>query len=176
MRLFTSLAYYVKLIQNTIIESLYFIFMVCLIIFSFANFFYVINENLTGDDTYLKNYFGEEAYKMNAIISVYMLGALGDFDADAFGKGYNGPLSMTMFILGTYVIQVIFMNMLICIMADTFTRVQEVSEASSMMEQVILINDHEFLVDLKCIFKGKKYMYIVSPEIYQQNVRDENFK
>ena len=63
-----------------------------------------------------------------------MLGALGDFETESYSMGYNKTLSMVFFILGTYVIQVIFMNMLICIMSDTFSRVQETSESSSMME------------------------------------------
>ena len=46
MRLFSSLAYYVKLIQQTISDSLLFMLMVFLIILSFANFFYVIDRNL----------------------------------------------------------------------------------------------------------------------------------
>jgi hypothetical protein len=46
MRLFSSLAYYVKLIQQTIADSMNFMLMVAIIIFSFANFFYVIDRNL----------------------------------------------------------------------------------------------------------------------------------
>ena len=43
MRLFSSLAYYVKLIQQTISDSMPFMLMVAIIIFSFANFYYVID-------------------------------------------------------------------------------------------------------------------------------------
>lgn len=46
MRLFSSLAYYVKLIQQTISDSLQFMLMVLIIILSFANFFFVIDRNL----------------------------------------------------------------------------------------------------------------------------------
>jgi hypothetical protein len=46
MRLFSSLAYYVKLIQQTITDSMNFMLMVAIIVFSFANFFYVIDRNL----------------------------------------------------------------------------------------------------------------------------------
>lgn len=98
-----------------------------------------------------------------------MLGALGDFETDDFTQGYNATVAMSMFILGTFVIQVVFMNMLICIMGDTFARVQEVAEASGLKERVVLINDHEFLVDIKQLFQGKKYILIVSPETYQDS-------
>ena len=46
MRLFSALAYYVKLIQQTISDSMNFMLMVFLIILSFANFFYVIDRNM----------------------------------------------------------------------------------------------------------------------------------
>lgn len=42
-------------------------------------------------------------------------------------------------------------------------------EPSSMMEQVNLIKDFEFLVDLEKIFDGKKYIFIVSPQTMTQN-------
>jgi len=45
MRLFEALAYYVKLIVQTLIDSGNFMLMVFIIISAFANFFYVINLN-----------------------------------------------------------------------------------------------------------------------------------
>ena len=77
MRLFSNLAYYVKLIQDTITESSNFMLMVCIIICSFANFFYVININLPPDKSYYKFYYGKESRAADSIVSVYMLGALG---------------------------------------------------------------------------------------------------
>jgi hypothetical protein len=46
MRLFSSLAYYVKLIQQTLSDAMPFMLMVVIIVFAFANFFYVVNNNL----------------------------------------------------------------------------------------------------------------------------------
>lgn len=42
MRLFSSLAYYVKLIQQTVVDSAHFMLMVLIIILAFANFFFVV--------------------------------------------------------------------------------------------------------------------------------------
>lgn len=140
--------------------------MVCIIICSFANFFYVININLPPNKSYYQFYYGEESSAADSIVSVYMLGALGDFETDDFAQGYNATIAMSMFILGTFVIQVVFMNMLIAIMGDTFARVQEIAEESGLKERVVLINDHDWLVDIKKLFQGKKYILIVSPETY----------
>ena len=49
-----------------------------------------------------------------------MLGALGDFDSGVFKQGYMGKETMVMFLLATFVVAVVFMNMLIAIMSETF--------------------------------------------------------
>jgi hypothetical protein len=63
-----------------------------------------------------------------------------------------------MFLLATFIIQVVFMNMLIAIMGETFGQVLEASVESGIREQVALIADHDWLLDLTKIFKGKKYI------------------
>ena len=49
-----------------------------------------------------------------------MLGAVGDFDSGVFKQGYMGKETMVMFLLATFVVAVVFMNMLIAIMSETF--------------------------------------------------------
>jgi len=46
MRLFSALAYYVKLIQQTFSDSFNFMLMVLIIINAFANYYYVISKNM----------------------------------------------------------------------------------------------------------------------------------
>ena len=45
---------------------------------------------------------------------------LGDFDTELFRVGYDRDEITVMFVLATYIIMVVFMNMLIAIMGDTF--------------------------------------------------------
>ena len=127
MRLFSSLAYYVKLIQQTISDSMNFMLMVFLIILSFANFFYVIDRNLVTlgapGERYYDQYLSTPEINHDIIdvtISVYMMGALGDFDSTRYRTGYDRYFSMVMFLLATFIICVVFMNMLIAIMGETF--------------------------------------------------------
>lgn len=174
MRLFSALAYYVKLIQQTISDSMNFMLMVFLIILSFANFYYVIDRNLvtTGSDSrYYDNYTStdEDDHSIfDVIISIYMMGALGDFDSAIYRVGYDKYFAIGMFLLATFIISVVFMNMLIAIMGDTFGQVLEVAEESGLREQVVLIADHAWLLDLKKIFKGQKYIIIVRPSTSTQ--------
>lgn len=88
MLLFSALAYYVKLIQQTIADSMCFMLMVLIIINAFANFFFVINKNqeLVGGKDYYAGYTKNNI--VDVIISVYMLGALGDFDSTIYRSGY----------------------------------------------------------------------------------------
>ena len=61
---------------------------------------------------------------------------------------------MGMFCIATFIISVVFMNMLIAIMGETFGSVSEESEESGLREQVVLIADHSWLVDLNKVFKN----------------------
>jgi hypothetical protein len=49
-----------------------------------------------------------------------MIGALGNFTTDRFRVGGIKFFAMGMFMLATFVVSVVFMNMLIAIMGDTF--------------------------------------------------------
>jgi hypothetical protein len=49
-----------------------------------------------------------------------MMGALGDFDSTVYRMGYDRYFAVGMFLLATFIISVVFMNMLIAIMGETF--------------------------------------------------------
>lgn len=125
MRLFSALAYYVKLIQQTFADSFNFMLMVFIIINAFANYYYVISKNqeLHNAPNYYDNY--ANSSKLDVLISVYMLGALGDFDSTIYRVGFDKYAASFMFYLATFVIAVVFMNMLIAIMGETFGSVTE---------------------------------------------------
>jgi hypothetical protein len=173
MRLFSSLAYYVKLIMQTLSDSFPFMTMVAIIISAFANYFYVIQNNLHHEDpegSYYDSYYGSGLG--DVLVSVYLMGALGDFDPGAYTNGYDRIAAMSMFLLATFIIAVVFMNMLIAIMGETFGQVLEGSVESGIREQVVLIADHAWLLNLKKIFKGKKYIIRVTPSVGTEGSND----
>ena len=100
------------------------------------------------------------------------MGALGDFDSAIYRVGYDKYFAIGMFLLATFIISVVFMNMLIAIMGDTFGQVLEVAEESGLREQVVLIADHAWLLNLMKIFKGQKYIIIVQPSTSSQGSDD----
>ena len=105
MRLFPAYAYYVKLIQQTIIDAKEFSVMVFIIIISFAAFFFIINRTQIDheEDEYIPEITGAGKF-IDSLISIYLLGAMGDFDSGQYQVGYNKYMAIAMFLLATFII------------------------------------------------------------------------
>ena len=89
---------------------------------------------------------------------------IGEFYLDDFKSGPNSEIAWVYFVFASFVILVVFMNMLIAIMGETFSQVREQNEESQLCEQLGLIEDHIWLIDLQKEFKGKKYIISLSPD------------
>ena len=74
-----------------------------------------------------------------------MMGALGDFDSGIYRVGYDRYFAMLMFLLATFIICVVFMNMLIAIMGDTFARRNEVIEQVRIKDHLSFVIDNWYL-------------------------------
>ena len=66
----------------------------------------------------MAEYFNNEY--IDSVMSVYMIGALGNFTTGRFRIGQMKYYVMFMFMVATFIVSVVFMNMLIAIMGDTF--------------------------------------------------------
>jgi hypothetical protein len=66
---------------------------------------------------------------------MYLL-SLGEFDMDGFKDGPNVYFAWFFFLLATFFLLVVFMNMLIAIMGETFSVVQSIQEETALAEQV----------------------------------------
>jgi len=71
---------------------------------------------------------------LDVILSLYLLGALGDFDSGRYKNGYAKYFAFAMFLIATFLITVVFMNMLIAIMGETFGQVTEAAETQGLSE------------------------------------------
>jgi hypothetical protein len=101
--------------------------------------------------------FGEPI--VDSFIRSYLVG-LGEFGMDNFSDN-DKYLVWIFFILSTVITQLIFMNLLIAIMGDTFGRVQEVKERSGVRERVEMIQDFIWVLDLQEEFNEYKYVLVV---------------
>ena len=63
--------------------------------------------------------------------------ALGEFDIENYGQNHNNDVEVwLLFILSTFGSQILFLNMLIAVMADTFERVKEMQKESALKESI----------------------------------------
>jgi len=70
---------------------------------------------------------------------------------------------MVMFLASTFIVAVVFMNMLIAIMSNTYGEVQDGAVENGIKERVSLMDDHLWLLDLQTVFANQKYVLIVKP-------------
>ena len=156
MRVFSKTAHFVTLIGKTISDIKVFILMLTIILIAFANFFYTINNNTyhnptyaqlpryqdpevstwgtaeeTGEFTYL-NDLAKSSF-MSAIANMYLL-MFGEFYVDGFRFGPNEQFAWIGFVLATFIVLVVFMNLLIAIMGETFNNVKEKNDESLLTE------------------------------------------
>lgn len=125
MRLFKDTSYFIILIMRTITDSAAFIVMLLIIFFAFANFNYILQLNVEGtEDVYVTEYI-EGHNVFNSILAQYMV-ALGQFDCSDIGFGSSSFFAWVAFLAASYILTIVFMNLLIAIMGNTFGEVLEI--------------------------------------------------
>ena len=114
--------------------------------FAFANLYYQLNIGSNDDNAVLVKYTGIAF--IDSIIAIYQF-SLGDFNYDGFINSEYDYLLWGSFILCTFLMIVVFMNMIIAIMGNTFANVMEQQYETALNENISLIYDHIWLLDLK---------------------------
>jgi hypothetical protein len=147
-----------------------FVFMFVLIILGFANGFYVLAKNQLaaiktedGDPEIPYMTYGQ------SILYVYTT-STGEFNTDPFSKGEDMNLLWAFFVITTFLLSIVMLNMLIAIMGSSYSKVSEVAVASMLKERMLLIMENYFLVR-SGTFRKAKYLISFSP--VQQTGEDE---
>lgn len=65
---------------------------------------------------------------------MYDFGALGDINVATYATGFETVSMMFMFLVATFMVSVVFMNMLIAIMSNTFSEVLASAESNGLRE------------------------------------------
>lgn len=85
---------------------------------AFANFYYVID---TGDKAqYVGKYTGSNI--VNVLMEMYFIG-IGNANTANYSQGENSGIIWTFFILASFIIVIVFMNLLISILSNTLEAV-----------------------------------------------------
>jgi hypothetical protein len=107
--------------------------------------------------------FGNHA--IDSIVRAYLLG-LGSFVFDDFSGPYSSTTGITwlLFIIATFVTQILFMNMVIAIMGNTYSMREGLQDQASRCQFVQLMYDYLHIIDIDHEFKDARYIFIVEPK------------
>ena len=153
LRIFNTTASMVRMIVEITSDMKYFLMVLMMAVFAFANAFYILNVG-EPDMAQLFPY---------SLVFSYRMG-LGDFITDEFGGSKDEILVWVMWFVNTLIINIILLNLLIAIMGDTFDRVQETTEASMLKEITGTMQENEFLFNRERTWKEARYIIIVQSE------------
>ena len=115
----------------------------------FSSAFHILNREVEGttQDGETRSIYPaavDNTEVIDSSIFTYRIG-LGDFDFDGFGYDYTASLYVLWF-FGPFVIQIIFLNMLIAIMGDTFDKVTEKRQQAALYEKIQILDDYIDLI------------------------------
>ena len=138
LRGFVSFAPYVRMLLEIISDLRVFFMIYVLITCAFAH------AILVYDDEALRNKSVAEigAELVRRGFATYRIGTLGDFDADEFVEQWQ---LHGLFNLCTFIVTVVLLNVLIAVISDTFDRLLERSESSSVKSRAQLIAEIEII-------------------------------
>ena len=122
LRLFDATAFYISLITSTIYSIRHFMIIMGVWYMTFGTAFYMLS--LSDEKEIVPTISGVGF--IDSFESMYELG-LGEFSTDGYGSdsGSGYYLCYTLFLMATFLIMIVFLNMLIAIMGDAFDRASE---------------------------------------------------
>ena len=173
MKLFNTPAFFINLLQESFADPNFkaFSIMLFLLMFTFMNVFYIMNQERGGKYAYSENDLShnEELYTedldlglVNAFIYVYKI-TLGDFSTNKF-LGLNSEFIWLLFFLATFLLQIVFLNMLIAIMGNTFQFVLDNKQESSMKERISILSDFRLLIRALKLDSEFSYLFILEKD------------
>jgi hypothetical protein len=78
------------------------------------------------------------------------------------GREYE-ELFWVIYIIHNVIVVIMFLNLVIAIMSETFEKVQETQEATKLREFASIIKENEFVVSRSALFGNIKYIVIIEP-------------
>jgi len=121
LRFFKMTQQYVRMVSDIIVDSAKFaiVFFACVAMFAMS---FAILDNNSGDNNLYTKRFG---FPFDSLLYAYMLG-LGEFNTDPYDTDNNTALLWIYFLVATYVIQLVFLNLLIAIMGSSYEKMIEI--------------------------------------------------
>ena len=89
---------------------------------------------------------------------------VGDFDTENIPGGGFNVLIYSIWLLSTFLILIVLLNMLIAIIIDIFEEVHESMNSNLLKELVVLMMESELLISRKTLFKKYRYIFVINKE------------
>jgi hypothetical protein len=137
--------------------------MLIILLAAFSNFFYDIDDNEGYIERYVK-YDNNQNSFLNSFITTYLI-SIGEFSISGFSKGPEQPIMWLFFIFASFVVLIVFMNLLITIIAEKYIEVVKIQEQQIISMQAEMLIQYEILLDEKrtlTTFKNMKYAIYIS--------------
>lgn len=160
MRLFKPFSAFIRIITEIIFDIRVFSVMLFLCLAAFANVLMILDNNRElEEEKSIEPFTGFILF--DALVHAYLTG-LGDFAKDNYA--ISDPVVVwIMFLLATFLVMLVFMNMLIAIMGETFGRITAIQEQSTLKELCQMIDDNNWLLDIAQVFKSDRYILWLTP-------------
>ncbi len=125
---------------------------------SIGNSFYILSRQFVHDDS--NSIFLDDANNFGDSLMFGYFFAVTNFNIDGFADNEYTWLLWILFLVSSFIVSIVFMNMLISIMGDTYDSVTAQMEVSKLKEICQIIYQCEFLVDRKKLFPNSKYIFV----------------
>jgi hypothetical protein len=122
LRIFRSFTTFIRMIEDMFHEMKIFGVISFLLIAAFANVFMVLNYNRDPDEAIYETYV--DSAWVNSILHTYMTG-LGEFGGSQFYSSENKVTLWFLFFMATFLIHVLALNLLIAIMSESFSKLND---------------------------------------------------
>ena len=165
LKLFSTTSFFVKLITETLIDIQHFImiFFVAIFMFGVPMFILGMNSPADAEAPLIDEVFGS-GWFFNSFYNQYML-SLGEFAMDGFGDSPQVILCYVLFLLATFITQITFLNMLVAIMGDSYSKVMEAKDRYGLQTRIdIMVNYTSLILDEDRDEDDRTYLFIVKPK------------
>lgn len=161
-RIFLSTAAMIRMVLEITYDMKFFLMVLLIAIAGFGNCFLILARNYGTDELFTgNNYFRAFLYSYNQ--------ALGNFDTSAY-VDTDKYLLYAVWFMNTIITLIIFLNLLVAIMGDTFDRVQETTENNMLKELASIMVENEMLINRSRVFGDAKYIIVIQEEKAEESV------
>ena len=167
MRLFRAFAAFIRMITEILKDIQVFMVMLLLCLAAFTSVIMILqinrNEEHCKDEECAPIYDAYIGFPFfDAFIHAYLTG-LGDFNKDNYSER-NAVVTWVMFLIATVLVQLVFMNLLIAIMGESFSKIMAMMEQSTQKELCSMMEDHIWLQRIDELFASSRYILWLTPQ------------